>query len=885
MRPPSFEAADTWMGSERPAGDQLALEAARARAERALFGHAEPARIGRYQLVAPIAGGGMGLVHAAYDPELDRRVALKVVHPERGDDRGRDRLIKEARALARLDHRNVVAVHDVVTHEGEVVIVMELVTGETLASWEDAARRGWREVVAAYLQVGAGLAAAHRLDIVHRDFKPSNAIIGPDHRVRVLDFGLARRLGDAPEGGRVDGARPVSAPTTASSTVVGTPSYAAPEQLAGAPVTAASDQFSFCVALHHALEGVAPFAGDTLDERIASIRSDPPRLGDGRRVPSWLRAIVRRGLAAEPSQRYPSMPALLAELGRPRGWMRWRWPATAAAHAAASVIATLALRAPGALPDCDGGAREALGAWGPAHRAALVARLEALGTPYVPEVQARVLAELDRRTSEWRSVHRGACMDHRRGSVSDALLDRSMLCLHQRLAELAAAVRVLDGTAVEDLPRAVDVVAGLPSAQICADGARLLREPDAPASPEVRARVAAVREQLGTGAALGRAGRTEAAAAALLAADRAAEATHHAPVMAEVKLALGRTLIAQAAPDRAAPVLRDAMQLALSSDQTRLAVEAAARRIYAEGIQSADLERMTRDLDFAEAMSRSLVRDHFARPLLLNNVGVVYMTVRRADDALRYFQLAHDAMAGDPSADLELAIVDQNLAMVSPDPAVRARLSRETWQRVSAALGENHLDTLQALLGYAWFGADTATAYQLITQACSAYRRMHPSLVTVYVECESARGFLAGELDHRDAALAALAAVLEATAASSDPALVVFRQLAAGELALLRGSPQGLTELAAVVATYGGSENWWERKDALQAELGLGVAAAAAGDRAAARRHLDTAVRGFTEITGFNQGILHRLRLAKARRALASVTLESPERDPGSSHQ
>ena len=883
MLPGAVEDADTWMGGERPAGDQLALESARARTERALFGQAEPARIGRYELIAPIAGGGMGFVHAAYDAELDRRVALKVVHPEHGkDDRARDRLIKEARALARLDHPNVVRVYDVLTHDGEIVIVMELVAGETLASWEAAVPRGWREVVAAYLQVGAGLAAAHRLDIIHRDFKPSNAIIGADHRVRVLDFGLAQLLGDAPAVGSADGTRPASSTVTAAGVIVGTPSYAAPEQLAGNRVTAASDQFSFCVALHRALEGVGPFAGTTLDDRIASILRDAPVLGADRRVPTWLRAIVRRGLAAEPSQRYPALPALLSELGRPRGWTRWRWPATAASLVVGSVVATVALHAPGALPDCDGGAGETIAVWGPQHRGALVARLEKLGTPYVPEVQARVLAALDDRTREWRSVHRAACVDHRSGAASDARLDRTMLCLHQRLADVAAAVGVLDTTGVEDLSRAVDVVAGIPSARPCADDARLVTEPDAPSSAEARARIAAVRAQLSTGAALSRAGRAEPAVAALLAADRAAGDTHYSPVMAEAKLAYGRALIAEGAPDRAAPALRDAMRLALASNQTRIAVEAAARRIYAEGMQSADLERMSRDLEFAEAMSRSLVGDHFARPLLLNNVGTVYMTVRRADDALRYFQLAHDAMAGGEPVDLELAGVDQNLAMVSPDAAVRARLSRDTWLQVSAVLGENHLDTLQALLAYAWFGADTETAYQLISRACPAYRRMHPGLVSFYVDCESARGFLAGELDHRDAALAAYSAVIDATSTSTDPALIVHRQLAAGELAVLRESPQGLADFTAVVAAHGGSAYWWERKDALQAELGLGLAAA--GDRAAAKRHLDTAVRGFTEITGFNHGILYRLRLARARRALASLRPESPERDPRSPH-
>jgi tetratricopeptide (TPR) repeat protein/predicted Ser/Thr protein kinase len=861
------------------------MERARARTELAMFGYAEPARIGRYQILEPIAGGGMGFVYAAYDPELDRRVALKVLHPERRhDEYAHERLVKEARALARLDHPNVVTVHDVLTDDGEIVIVMELVAGQTLASWAVAAPRSWRDVVSAYRQAGAGLAAAHSLDIIHRDFKPSNAIIGADGRVRVLDFGLARFVSDGPESTRPGaGPRQHATLATASGVILGTLGYAAPEQLAGEPVTAASDQFSFCVALHLAIEGVAPFGGTTVDELISRIRGDAPALAsDGRYVPKWLRAVLRRGLTADPAHRYPSMTALLSELGRPRGWKRWRWPAVAALLVVASVVATAELRdSAGALPDCDGGVRDAAAVWGPQHRLLLGTKLAGLGTPYAHEVEVRVLAELDTRTRQWRAVHRAACLDHRHGTESSALLDRKMLCLRERLDDVAAAVTVLDRLGGGDgLTRAVDIVAGIPAARMCADSARLLAEVDPPATPALRARVAAVRGQLSTGAALSRAGRAERAVAAIHAASIEAEGTRYPPVIAEAKLAYGRALAAQGDFGRATPVLRDAMKIALAGNQTRIAVEAAARRIYTEGAQSGDLERLGRDLDFVEAMSESLNGDRFARPLLLNNIGVVYMAAQRRDDALRYFELAHDAMAGDESPDLELAIVDQNIAMLTPDMVNRARLTRATWSRLSARLGEHHLDTLQALMAYASFGADPATAYQLMTGACASYRRMHPTFVDLYVDCESARGLVANELGQHDAAQAAYAAAINAASGSEDPDLIVSRALAAGELALLRGQPApALANLRVVAASRGGSEHWWVRKDALHAELCLGLAAAATGDLASAIPHLEAAVRGFAEIAGTNQRIVYRLRLASARRALASARSDSPERD------
>jgi tetratricopeptide (TPR) repeat protein len=871
---------------ERPASDRLAMERVRARTERALFGRADPAAIGRYEILDPIASGGMGFVYAAHDPELDRRVALKVLHPDRRrDEFAQDRLIKEARALARLDHPNIVPVHDALSHDGELVIVMELVTGETLDSWQTEASRSWREVVDAYAQAGAGLAAAHGLDIIHRDFKPSNAIMGADGRVRVLDFGLARFVGEGPDAART-GER-AGMMTTASGVILGTLAYAAPEQLSGAQVTAASDQFSFCVALHHALEGVAPFRGTTAAERVASIRRDPPALaGDGRHVPGWLREVVRRGLATEPARRHASMQALLHELARPRGWKQWRWPVIAAGLVVATAAVTLGLRElAGGMPACDEGEQGLAAVWSPWRRVAVSARLQQLGTRYAPEVQDRVLGTLDRWTQEWGSVHDTACVAHWRGAESDALFDRKMLCLRQRLGDVAASLNVLDGLQRDALSRAIDVVVGSPSPEMCADPARLLNEPEPPAAQERLAQVKAVRAHLASGAALGRAGLAEQATRALAEATREAERTDYAPVIAEAKLAYGRTLIMQDDRVQAALVLRDAITRAIATRQYSVAVEAAARRIYAEGTESGNLEQLTRDLDFVEPMSRTLTADHFARPLLLNNVGNMYMAAGRNDDALRYFRLAHDEIGPGGPSDLELTVVDQNLAMLTPDAAIRAGLSRGRWVRLENALGEHHLDALDAKVRHAYLVADTREAYKLIQQACDAYREFHPSFIALYVDCQRAAGLLASELGLGAAAQAAYAAVVEATAGAADADLIAWRRLAAGELALLRGDLGDVrAEVAPVIEARGNSEQWWVRKDALQAEVDLGLAATAAGDRAAATRHLEVAVRGFAEIARMNQKNLYRLWLARAQRALAAVTSDSPEHGAGQRH-
>jgi serine/threonine protein kinase len=265
------EPADELRGA-RPRVDRLDMAQARARAEQALFGSASPAKLGRYVLFGKSGDGGMGVVYAAYDPELHRKVALKVLHPRQQHDRAHERLIAEARALAKLDHPNVVKVHDVITHDDQVVLVMEWVEGDTLATWERAEPRSWRDVLPVYIQAAHGLAAAHGVGVIHRDFKPANAILGTDGRVRVLDFGLARPADTSPATTRPPAAATTLAngsvdetwPTdlTATGAMVGTLAYAPPEQLQGTAVTPASDQFSFAVSLHRALEGVAPFSGD-----------------------------------------------------------------------------------------------------------------------------------------------------------------------------------------------------------------------------------------------------------------------------------------------------------------------------------------------------------------------------------------------------------------------------------------------------------------------------------------------------------------------------------------------------------------------------------------------------------------------------------------------
>ena len=273
---------------------------------------ADPTRIGRYRVRDRLGQGGMGLVFAAYDPELDRRVAIKLMYAEASErrmQRSRDLLRREAQALARLAHPNIVAIHDVGVHDGQVFVAMEYVDGRTMRQWWAERAPDRRAVVDAMIQAGRGLVAAHAAGLVHRDIKPDNLLIGEDGRVRVADFGLARhdvvsseRVTDT--GGAVD---TVAGPGTA----VGTPMYMPPEQHDGGAIGPYTDQFSFCVTLWEGLYGQRPFVGETR-EVSAGVRAGAPPPPDGAPpLPAWLEQALRRGLSARPTDRWPSMQALL----------------------------------------------------------------------------------------------------------------------------------------------------------------------------------------------------------------------------------------------------------------------------------------------------------------------------------------------------------------------------------------------------------------------------------------------------------------------------------------------------------------------------------------------------------------------------------------------
>ncbi len=281
-------------------------------------------RLGRFVLLRKLGEGGMGTVFAAYDEQLDRKVAVKLLHPiEKEATRLRQRMLREAQAMARVSHPNVLHVYDVGELGSQIFIAMEYIDGVTLSAWQREAPRSWREILSLYLQAGHGLAAAHQAGLVHRDFKPENVLIDRRGIVRVGDFGLARLQGGHDAGAEDDasGSLPgtsqpaLRSPLSQAGSMSGTPGYMSPEQFLCQPADSRSDQFSFCVALFEALFEFRPFGGESLDEMFAHVTTGQRReIPPATSVPIEVQHAILRGLATDPAERFASMDDLLAAL-------------------------------------------------------------------------------------------------------------------------------------------------------------------------------------------------------------------------------------------------------------------------------------------------------------------------------------------------------------------------------------------------------------------------------------------------------------------------------------------------------------------------------------------------------------------------------------------
>jgi tetratricopeptide (TPR) repeat protein len=568
---------------------------------------------GRYLVLERLGAGSMGVVYAAYDPQLGRRVALKLLHPGAGrtlEDRAR--LLREAQSMARLSHPNVVAVYEAGEVRSELHIAMEYVEGKTVREWLGEGRRSWREVVGVFVQAGRGLAAAHAAGVVHRDFKAENVLVDGGGRVKVTDFGLARSTEGVEEGSQLEGPV-VEGGLTATGALHGTPGYMAPEQFTSRRADPRTDQFSFCVALYEALYGERPFAGETLKALVfavttGSVRGEPKET----EVPRWVRQVLLRGLAAEPGARFASMEELLGELGRD--------PAVRARRATWVAVAALAVAAMAGMgvwarwragQVCRGGDLQMAGVWDEPRRVEVRHAFLATGAPLADNAWKYVERELDRYVAAWTRMHRDACeATWIRKEQSQALLELRMACLERRRLELASLAEIFAAADEEVVENVGMAIASQTPLDACADAVALTTPDRLPADPERRQRVEALQADLGKVRALSHAGKLLDALPRAEAAVEKARAIGHAPSLAEALLALGFVHQHLEEPQLAEAAYREAIVASLEGHHNEILVEAFTRLSVVVGDRQSRVEEGERFAGYARAALRALGPGH-----------------------------------------------------------------------------------------------------------------------------------------------------------------------------------------------------------------------------------------------------------------------------------
>ena len=612
--------------------------------------HAEQQRgemVGRFVVLDALGTGGMGVVYAAYDPNLDRKVAIKVLGAEvMPTDEARIRMLREAQAMARIDHPNVLRVHEAGSLGDDVYIAMEFAGGGTLRRWLTASPRSVAEMLNVFVQAGRGLAAAHAAGLVHRDFKPDNVLLLPDGTARVTDFGIVGVVGEQPPARPSDLDKqlsdntPLSQDLTRTGALMGTPAYMAPEQFQGGFVGPAADQFAFCVALYEALYRKRPFAGETFGDLCAKVVagevSPIPRDTD---VPSRIGRALLRGLSLDQRQRYPSMEKLLADIvreTRPRKAVMIG--AAAGAIAITAVLGVIALRSDDA--ECTGAEKRLAVAWNPARRAQLSQAFQTAQRPNAKGVLAHVLPIIDRWGESWQHAYVGACEDTRvRRVQSERLLDLRMQCLTRRLDEARATLDLLGAGGGDAVDNALEAVRALPSVTPCGDTSALTAAKQPPTA-DARVAVAGIRAKLDQARAQHKLGRYRAALELARPALASARQVEYRPALAEALLEVAR-LQAKLADRAAAESFAEAMHVAMSVGDNEVAVRAAAGRISALAERPARFPLADEIAKLADALVMQGAPSVEARVQLSNATALLLQNQGRRDEAKARYDHAY----------------------------------------------------------------------------------------------------------------------------------------------------------------------------------------------------------------------------------------------------
>ncbi len=674
------------------------------------------AKIGRFRILHQLGEGGMGLIFAAHDAELDRQIALKILRPrERGGALSRARMIREAQALAKLSHPNVVTVYEVGEHKGHVFIAMELVEGRTLRGWlkvheAQLSRRmqktAWRAISTVFAAAGRGLAAAHDAGIIHRDFKPTNVIVGPSGRVTVLDFGIALAPGRADTG-----------PLTLAGTIAGTPPYMAPEQVAGALVDPRADQYAFATCLYEALVGERPYKGRTLDERLRELLTEPPpSFPKGSHLPTSLQRAVLRGLTQDPDLRFPSMREFIAAIELPptQPWRRRLLIGTAALTLAATGYG-IAYQQVAPDPICESSEFEIADAWGPTQEQAIRNAIASTDLSYADDTLKRLLPLLGDYRDLWVETRRNACEANLRGDLPTDLYGLEIACLERhkgRFASLTARLADADASAAEQALRATRE---LPALSACTDIAALTSTGPPPEKPEIRAEVEALRARLETV-------RVEVALAHLSDAltelgriSARADELGYLPLRAEAHSLLGRTLLRSGDMEAAEQALRAALWWAdeLRDDPTLASSMAALLRVLSA---QARLDEALSWTSHARSVLARLGNSDPSAAELSRDLGRVHFQRRDAKEALSWLDRARqiaDELA-DPRQELVLSIDATRAAVfnLQGDTKASLEISTRVLEARIANLGPAHPSVAASLgyVGYAYATIDDHTS-------------------------------------------------------------------------------------------------------------------------------------------------------------------------------
>jgi eukaryotic-like serine/threonine-protein kinase len=686
-RPPLISATTTV--PDEPLGDLIFggdergvdADAMRARLAARMFGvDSDPVRIGRFELLERLGAGGMGIVCAAFDPALGRKVALKILSPDRDGAADRSRLIEEAKTLARLSHPNVVTVHEVGELDEDIFIVMEYVQGTTLEHWhrED---RSVRETLRVYVQAAAGLSAAHAVGVVHRDFKPANALLGTDGRVRVVDFGLAR------------GDRGVAGGDPTVTSRGGTPAYMSPEQADGRPLDARSDQFSFCVALWEALAGERPYDAAA----ILSLGKSPTRRIDPnperRRIPRWLRQTLLRGLSPDPSDRWPSMDAL--RLALTSGTKRRRQRIVGAVLVFG--LGGVAIASQTAPPPCPTPEGRFVGVWDASTRAEVEQAMLQTELPFAEASWRSSAQRLDAYVARWKQAHVSQCVADRAQGGRDRARSRLVAaCLDRRLDALGSVVELLSRGERDIVVAAATLTASLPPIADCSrerillDGADELDPDRLAALTEVMGEIEHLRRLLS----IGRVREAEANAKAVL--DRA-EALGDGPTLAAARLACG---LLRQAKGEVADAEKELLAAALSAEtdrSDRLAAEAWRSLVWLGVRDLEDVGRATTWAGLAEVALARMGNPPADRAELLVALGGLAELrgdhAQARDHYTQAFALQEDALEpGDVARATTLRHLANSFAALD-DPQLALEHYERAREVITQVHGPGHPDT------------------------------------------------------------------------------------------------------------------------------------------------------------------------------------------------